>query len=502
MKKIILLILFCINSIYTVNASIVIIQGQLKNSSNNLGIANHTVYVSDSINYYDSFLSTANGYYYLVITGVTPSPGLQYYVTVKDCNNNLHHGIAHSTDTLTTINFSICDTNVVNCQNSFTSSHQNLLYYFFATNTNTYPCLYYWSFGDGSIANGQNPIHTYLQQPSTSVNYSVSLTTQTLLPNFDTCFSISTQIINIPGHNLHISGSVSAGNSNLNSGSVYLYGINNPIGSCILIDTSGLDTSGFYSFTNFSSSYPAYMLKAVLPVNSTLNNFYIPSYYDSLYSWMNSPPVLPDTTNNPHNIYLLPFQPMATGIGSISGNVVLNGNKFFAMSNAEGVEVLLLNQNNKPLRLTTTDNSGIYSFANLAFGIYKVFVEIAGKISTPAIISLSNSNPYAVNIGFVVKGNSIVLALGDIPDLNLQMSELYPNPAKGDIGIDFSFFKSEHLKIRILNQLGEVIQESIQEVAAGNQHFIFNTNDLQSGFYTLQISNAAFTTNRKFVRMK
>jgi len=502
MKKIIFFIIIFMNGILFINASTIIIQGKLTNSINNVGIANHAINISDSINYYDTFMTTANGYYYIVITGVTPSPGLSYYINTKDCNNILHYGVAHSTDNITTLNFSICDTTSLNCQNSFTVTHQNLLYNFSGSDVNTYPTLYLWSFGDGFTASGQNTSHSYPQAVSGIATYTVILNTKTILPNFDTCYAQSSVIINVSGNNPIISGNVSAGGLNLDSGLVYLYGINNPVGSCVILDTAGIDTNGFYYFSEFAVNYPAYMLKAALPVNSGLNNLYIPSYYDSLYSWMNSPPVFPDTNNNQYDIFLLPFQPMTTGSGSISGNVMLNGSIPFTYSLTAGIEILLLNQNNKPLRLTTTDNTGNYIFTNLPYATYKVFVEIAGKISVPAQISLSNSNPYANNIDFDIKGNTISLALGDIADLNLQMSNLYPNPAKGDIGIDFSFLKSEHLKIKILNQLGEILQDYYLEIQAGSQQHLLNIQAFKEGIYTLQIISNKSCISKKFIKIK
>jgi hypothetical protein len=483
-------------------ASTIIIQGQLTNSTNNIGIANHAVNVSDSVNYYDTFMTTANGYYYIVITGVTPSSGLSYYISTRDCNNILHYGVAHSTVNITTVNFSICDTTPINCQNSFTVTHQNLLYNFSGSDVNTYPTLYFWSFGDGFTASGQNTSHSYPQPVSGIATYTVILNTKTILPNFDTCYAQSSLIINVSGNNPIISGNVSAGGSNPDSVYVYLYGINNPIGSCVLIDTTSIDTSGFYYFNSFTVNYPAYILKAKLTDNNALNSLYIPSYYDSLYSWVNSPPVYPVTNNVQYNIYLIPIISTPSGTGSISGNISEMSPKLSGLSVTSGVEILLLNLNNKPIRVTYTDNSGHYSFTNLPFDNYKVFVEITGKMSVPASLTLNISMPTANNINFVVKGNSIALAVDDETNLSNLISEIYPNPLQHDAYIDFSLTKSENLKLRIYNQLGEILQDYYLEIQAGNQQHLLKTQALKEGIYTLQIISNKSCISKKFIKIK
>ena len=216
MKKIIILLIIFIYTVCIANATTIIIHGQLTNNLNNIGITNHAVYVSDSVNYYDTFMTTANGYYYIVITGVTPNPNLSYYITTKDCNNNSYSGIAHSIDSTTTVNFSICDNTPIDCQNSFAMTHLNLLYDFSGSNANTYPTFYYWSFGDGNFATGQNVNHSFQQPVSGVATYAVTLNTQTIFPN-DTCFSQTVQVINIVANSPVISGTVSAGGIHLKS---------------------------------------------------------------------------------------------------------------------------------------------------------------------------------------------------------------------------------------------------------------------------------------------
>jgi hypothetical protein len=223
----------------------------------------------------------------------------------------------------------------------------------------------------------------------------------------------------------------------------------------------------------------------------------MPTWYDSLTTWKHSPPVFPVTDGTQYDIHLVSFFSNVTGSGSISGNVTQSGTINSVLA---GAEVLLFNPNNQVLQLTKTDISGNYSFSNLSFESYKVNVEIAGKISFPAFLTLNNLNPIASNINFVIEGNSIT-AINENFDLNSRMSALYPNPTREDIFIDINLQKSMNLNISILNHLGQVLQHYDMETVTGNQQIHLNTITLPEGFYTLQIISSKTAIIKKFIKI-
>ena len=293
------------------------------------------------------YLTGSNGNYYLIISNVNATQN--FVISVKDCNNMMHSATANATNPLNTINFVICYTVPMNCQNGFSYIKQsNTQINFTGSNASTYPTLYYWNFGDGQTATGQNVSHTYAQPAVSPAYFQVTLNTKTYFPN-DSCFYQSIQTIMITDTNPKIRGKVTANDTVVANSWVILFGINNPIGSCTRIDTAYVDNQGYYQFSNFPVNYPAYILKADFPYFSNTANYYIPTYYDTLYSWLNSPPVYPVTDTTTYNLQLINFVPNQTsGIAYISGVMLLNGDKS-NKSLLKNIDIFLINQNNQVL---------------------------------------------------------------------------------------------------------------------------------------------------------
>ena len=503
MKKIIIFLIISIYGACYTNAQTISIHGYIRNNQTNIGISNHAVQYKDSINNITNTIYTNTSGYYAFNVNILDTVVNKITVKTLDCQNYIHSTMifvdTNSHDS--TINFSICDS-IQNCTNSFTYTHQNLSYNFSGSNLSTFPTNYFWIFGDGGTATGQNVGHTFQEPPYGVTIRTVTLYTQTLIPN-NTCFSQTSQEITIFGNDSIIGGTATCGNLNLNTGKVLLYGINNPVGTCSLIDSTNLSSNGFYYFNNFHVGYTGYIIKAQLPENSPLSNLYIPTYYDSSYSWVNSPPVFPFINSNSYNIHLIPFiTDTIQGVGTISGNISILGSKNKENNSISNIDVLLINQNNKPIKLTRTDVSGNYVFSNLKNGIYKVFVEIVGKIPTPANITISNANPVANNINFIITENTISLLLNEPTSIINYISEIYPNPAKDNISIDFNTNKSCKTIISIYNQFGQKVFDNNYDFIEGKNNLIIETNKLKEGFYTLQMKiNSETVETKKFVKL-
>lgn len=497
MKKYIIIILFLAVSLNGFSQNTLHVEGQITNLANGIGIPNYTIYITDSVSYYDSISTGANGYYTLLITNTTPNT--IYSIFTRDCNNTLHFGTANTNNALTTIDFSICVNIVMNCQNGFTYTKQNTTFNFSGTNISTYPTEYYWNFGDGNTGIGQNVTHIFPQPTAGVSNYQVTLYTKSIYPN-DTCFSQSIQTVMVIDTIPIIRGKVTANDTAVSNGWITLFGINNPVGSCVAIDSSFIDNQGNYLFSDFTINYPAYILKAEFPISSVIGNDYIPTYYDTLYSWMNSPPVFPVTNGSVYDIQLLQYvQNQPLGVGSVSGNIFTDGSKS-TLSVLQDVDIMLINQNNKVLKFQKLSSQGSYSFANLPFANYKVFVELPGKITIPANITLNSSIPDITMLNFKITDNVITLAINNELELANAISDIYPNPANQEAYIDFSLKKTENIEIAIYNQYGQKMLTEILLIETRNQRITLAINELKAGFYTVKISNKSQTLSRKLIK--
>lgn len=498
MKKYIIALFLIITAIESHALSTLNIQGQVTNIANGNGIANDSIYITDSANYNDIITTGVNGYYIILITNTTYNK--PYYLRVKDCNNIWHHGVAYANDNINTINFSICYTTSMNCQNGFSYTKQNnITFNFTGSNASSNPTVYYWNFGDGNTAVGQNVSHVYPQPTTTAINYQVTLNTKTVYPA-DTCYYQSIQMVMVTDTNPKISGKVTASDTVVSGGWVTLFGVNNPVGSCVAIDSAYWDNQGNYFFTSFPVNYPAYILKAEFTYGSPIGNNYIPSYYDTLYSWMNSPPVFPVVDTTTYDIQLIRTVPnQLQGLGYIAGNIT---DKVDKESNTilEDLDVLLINQYNQVLKLKKPSSMGNYSFTNLPYANYRVFVELPGKITNPATITLNASTPYINNLNFVINDNVISLAVTEEIELQNAISAIYPNPASEKFCIDIKLKKAEDIRIEVYNQFGQLMIQKALVVETGSQHIILSINELTAGFYTVKISDKKQSLSRKLIK--
>ncbi len=385
------------------------------------------------------------------------------------------------------------------CDNSFTYTLLNHIYTFTGLNTSTYPTTYYWDFGDTTTAVGNLVNHVYTQPLHGLKHYNACLNTTTHYPNSDSCNFKTCHDVYVISNDPIIYGYIRAGDFNADNGIVVRYGINNPSGTLSIIDTA-VFTDGFYAFHAPTANYPAFMLKAFLNSTSNYFNSYLPTYYDTIIKWVYSPPVYPTTDGFKYDIGLVPYgSVVTTGNGLISGTVI-NGNTNSAI---DGVEVILFDQNENPLNYQYTKNGGVYIFDHLDYGTYKIYIEIPGKKAEEIIVVLSQSNPHVVNLNFTVRDKTITSISDDIAINKSIVGDVYPNPAKEEASIDFSILKSTKVKLIVLNNLGQTCYNEDIKLTAGYHKHTINTQQLEAGFYTIQITTSeGIRMVKKFVISK
>lgn len=150
------------------------IHGTVTNSTTNVGIPNHKMYIYEPAEnslpgFLDSTYTDASGYYsYVVWSGSVMGPNRNYYVQTLDCQgtaNNQHLMNNQGTTDVGIANFSICD-NSTACQAGFTTQPQNnnpLGIYFLSSSTAGVGTItgWSWSFGDGTGATNEPNISTF-----------------------------------------------------------------------------------------------------------------------------------------------------------------------------------------------------------------------------------------------------------------------------------------------------------------------------------------------------
>ena len=155
---------------------------------------------------------------------------------------------------------------------------------------------------------------------------------------------------------------------------------------------------------------------------------------------------------------------------------------------------------NSPIASTVTNANGDYHFNNIGDGTYKVWVEIAGKTTTPIVITLSAGSNNSENNDFVVKNNSVVPKTVSIDNAKQELSiKTYPNPVENQLNIALSLENNSQINLEIVNLTGQVLISNNYYLQAGSQTLRIDLNKLSKGSYILRITNANGTHSNQLI---
>jgi PKD repeat protein len=360
-----------------------------------------------------------------------------------------------------------------NCQAAFSfmpdSANPNTIHFIDLSTGN--PTSYSWNFGDGNTSTVKNPTHSYTTSGTFTVTLNIS---------GSNCQSTSTQNVVISGSSTSYTLSGSVKDS-----------LNQPKAFCglILFDLQGIPmksamTSGNGTYTIYGVNTGSYKLQAFPDSNILPNQSYAPTYYGNTTIWANATTVQVNSNMSQLDIQLLPFGSVS-GNGTISGNVG-NGVK----SGLPNVLVNLLDNNLNPLKSTITDVNGDYSFANLAMGDYKIWVEIPGKTTTPISVTLTTSNSNSQTNDFVVSGNTVVPKTTGIDAAITDMKvSLYPNPAENQLFVRVKQSSTSAIQINVFDLSGKLVLSKLHNSSSNNEVIPLNISTLESGSYIIRIHN-------------
>ncbi len=295
---------------------------------------------------------------------------------------------------------------------------------------------YYWDFGDGFTSNEINPVHTY-EVPGI---YSVDL----YINAENNCFDMISQAITVGG-SYTVSGTIYAGNTGLPAGEVLLFDANNPTQ---VLANATVDISGTFSFSvdPFSSCF----LLALPDVDPGIPHspVYLPTYSGNTIDWHDAESFYIDNDIS-FDIQLERNDVLFYGHGKVSGNVFTDGKE------VNGMPVFLLEENGAPLDFCYPGSDGTFFLEDIPYGTYLLYPEKAGKNTSPAIITLSESNPEAPWIRIMETPATLKVEYNvGLDDILLEETTIFPNPASSHI-----FIKSpvKIAEIHLYSSLGELL---------------------------------------------
>ena len=255
----------------------------------------------------------------------------------------------------------------------------------------------------------------------------------------------------------------------------------------------------YYEFSNKPAG--DYMVKAAIPGGTPGTSGYIPTYATGTAHWYDALTIAHDTAVNTADINMM-YGTVPAGVGFIAGSVVSGAGKgTAALVPAAGMTVLLLDASGTVVTYTTTDYYGAFSFSHLADGIYTVYPEAFSYHTIPVEVSLYAGHDTINNINFhqhttlyVISAISLTAVAGTSAARQVQ---LYPNPARNSIHMEWTAGTDGNTDIVITNVAGTIISRS--SLPASARQYDADVASWASGMYIISISNGHLIYNSKFI---
>ena len=300
---------------------------------------------------------------------------------------------------------------------------------------------------------------------------------------------------------IQISGTVSA--------RVYLIQHDASAGTLTAVDS--IDVTGTpnnfgvipFNFNNHPDGN--YLLKAALLPGSTHYENFLPTYHESVLYWSDAETItlpMPPSLFPPAIYMITGNNPGGPGF---IGGLVSEGANFTASGQVEtrglgdpvpNVNVLLLTENDEPVTHTLTDVNGAFQFPDIAWGTYKVVVEILGKDPGVKMVTIGSDEP-SVTIDFSVN-ETFVTGIEDI--LNGASIKVFPNPVEDLVNIQMELKENIDLNINVINLLGNVIVSENKNLDQGINTLTINIKDFPSGIYFLNFSDGKEVISQRIIK--
>ena len=345
---------------------------------------------------------------------------------------------------------------------------------------------YSWDFGDGSTGSGQVVSHAF---PGIGT-YKVCLT----ISNSDTlnfCSDSMCVIIDLapPQPAYLLGGLLYAGNFPINNpfntgdfGYAYLYRLLE--GRILPVDTIQFDTLGYFYFLNVPAG--DYLLKAGLIQNSNNFSSYLPGYYEHFSGWTVADTLHISADYFMANVHMAMLVDLPSGQGDLEGYVIAD-HPSTVRARIGNCQVTLSDSLGRPVRCTYTDVTGAFSFGNLPDGNYSLAAEYTGLYSDIVQVTVDPVQPVTDSIEVVLHDSPQGIGPAVQP-ASFDVS-IYPNPASEELNIAIRSDKTQEIRYRLIDALGQTILQKAFRVQAGNSLEQTAVGGLSPGIYILRVSN-------------
>lgn len=252
-----------------------------------------------------------------------------------------------------------------------------------------------------------------------------------------------------------------------------------------------------YYFSNVTPG--SYLIKAALSANNPNFSGNMPTYFGQSLTWNSATNVVVGSgwPTNILNINLIAGNNTG-GPGYVGGFVSQGANRTTGEA-LKDHSVIITTTQGQAVTNKLTDINGRFEWPSLAYGSYYVWVEVPGKPSVQALVTLSPNTPTVDSIQFEVGSNGITLFANQnntIADLRL-----FPNPVQNQFYLSFDCTGMRSANYQIINNKGQVVaNKSLDLINSCNTNFEVNIEQLTSGLYFLKLNADEKTGNIKFIK--
>ena len=273
-------------------------------------------------------------------------------------------------------------------------------------------------------------------------------------------------------------GHVFSGDFPIEKGYVYLYSYPD----FEIFEETPIDTLGYYYFYRVLEG--EYLVYAGLSIDDPNFGEFSYTYYPNTLYWDESNAIVLNETNWEYDIKLVnqETEGVGNGFGKISGTIFNEGNKPIA----EGVDVILFDQDMQSLMHIPTDEMGRFNFEDLENGSYIIYPQVIGYTTAPILVEISDESNEFNNIEITMKDGLISSYINESVVVN-QSVMFYPNPASSQLNLQFETRGSHYIQSRIMDLSGRVIFESENEYNTTLYTAAFETAAWENGYYLFEV---------------
>ncbi len=256
-----------------------------------------------------------------------------------------------------------------------------------------------------------------------------------------------------PPGDYNIEGFVLQSNLNpLASSKVFLVKLSTIDSTVSLLDSAVTNIHGYY---NFLASDSTVYVKAIPEISAYPNE--LPTYYVSAITFQDATAIATGSGVVTANIATMTgVNPGGTGF--IGGFISQGAGKRSGIGDpVSGLSLILMNGSSGPVAQTLTDANGYFSFANIAYGVYSVWVDrpgISNDLSPQ--ITVNSSSEHNDNLQFILNSNSLELISTGISKSSIPSQHIfiYPNPSNGNFYVQFLNYSNANIELKLSDIFG------------------------------------------------